>query len=189
MLKIKQHFPINIGEIECDFIDEIQSNYIKLIKEFKFDKKGLSYYQIHKDNRFKKINDWVKKSVDVYVKAHQFSGDFKAKESWVVNYKKNNYQPWHLHPGWIISTVFYLKADEDDVPTIFQSPHKDMLNPLNRTPDTEDNKNIFNDLTYLNVSYKPKTGKLLIFRSFVEHMVPLKNDNKERIVFAYNFNN
>ena len=189
MLKITKHFPITIGEIECDFIDDIQKDYMNIVNKLKFDNKGLSYYKAHNDKRFKKLNDWVKKGVDTYVKAHKYFGDFKAKESWIVNYKKNNYQPWHLHPGWTISTVFYLKADENDVPTMFKSPYNDMLNPLNRTPDTEDDKDPYNELTYSTIDYKPKSGKLLIFRSFIEHMVPLKLNNKDRIIFAYNFNN
>ena len=189
MLKIKQYFPTNIGDVDCDFMNDIQKNYTNIINKLKFDEKGLNYFAVHKDKRFKKLNDWIKSNVDIYVKAHKYQGNFTAKESWVINYKKNNYQPWHLHPGWTISTIFYLKADENDVVTMFKNPHVDMLNPLNRTPETEDNEDCFNDLTYSTTTYKPKTGRLLIFRSFLEHMVPVKTNNKTRIIFSYNFNN
>ena len=74
-----------------------------------------------------------------------------------------------------------------------------MLNPLKVTAHDYDrindhaftndasNKIEYNELTYAQVSYAPKTGRLLIWRSHLAHGCYNKERECKRIVFVYNY--
>ena len=180
-------FPMIIGRSECPFITEIQAPYKELIKKFKTSEKtGWSYHAVHEDERFKKLNNWVNKEVNVFAKAHKFPDEYEAKQSWLINYKKGETQPSHSHPGYTISTIFFLEGYEDDAPLIFRNPQIDMKNPLHTTPSVSNDHRYYNDLTYISCSYRPRSGAFLLWRSYGEHSVPIKLNNKKRIVFVYN---
>ena len=80
-------------------------------------------------------------------------------------------------------------SDENDSPTIFKSPtNPDMKNPLRINVDKAGDNSYFNELTYPTVEYKPVEGRLLIFRSYLEHSTkPKVLTDKRRIIFSFNF--
>ena len=188
-LKLERWFPTIIGFVDCPFLSDIYDSYDNKIRLMQFNKDGFSYTQIHLDNTFKRLNDWITYNVNEYAKAHKFPATYEAKESWLLNYPHGGGQPWHTHVGATISTVFYFDVKENDVGTRFRSPLPyDMITPLNLSPNNDgksDDK--FNELTSSVCNYSPVQGRLLIFRSHVEHTANNKETNGRRIVFSYNY--
>ena len=105
-----------------------------------------------------------------------------------MNYKKGGYQPWHTHAGSTISTIFYLDINKNDTGTKFRSPtYNDIVNPLNISPVDDEKSDKYNELTFPTCTYSPIQGRLLIFRSYLEHSVKNKTNDDKRIIFSYNY--
>ena len=188
-LNLQHWFPTTIGVVDCPFINEIVDDYIPLIKDMKFNRIGFSYHQVHLDYKFNRLNTWITEQVNQYAKMHKFPKTYEAGESWVIDYQKGKGQPWHTHIGWTMSTVFYLTADENDMGTKFRSPvYSDMANPLEIKPIDDGETDKYNVLTFPTCVYKPVQGRLLIFRSYLEHSMANKESIDRRIIFSYNFN-
>ena len=180
-------FPTAIGVADCPFHKDIKEEYKKHLDKFNYDNRGFSNTTIHKDKNFKKFNDWITKQVNEYCKLHKYPDQYKANGSWVIDYKQGVGQPWHPHIGCTVSTVYYFESDVNDKGTLFRSPyHNDTANPLNLKPLVS-NTIEFNELTFPSCTYPPLEGRLLIFRSYVEHMVISKESKNKRIIFSYNF--
>ena len=182
-------FPTIVGIADCPFIDDIQLPYKEILKTIPSDDDSeLKYYQIHKDPNFSQLTDWITARVKDYSKAHNFPGNYVPYESWCIDYKKGSYNPAHVHTGSTISVSFYLEGYSTDVPISFRGPYfKDMANPLNISPKENGQSQHFNELTSPSHWYYPLSGRLLIFRSFLEHEVDKKINEDTRIVISMNF--
>lgn len=182
-------FPTTIGVSECPFINEIQKPYKDIIKKYKYESSGFCRERVHLNKKFKKLNDWVNQEIKKYAEFHLYEDDYECKESWLLDYPIGGGQSFHRHPGFIFSAVFFLEGYEKDTALNFESPIIDMKNPLNETAHHGDNKTkkIFNELTYNMCSYPPKTGNLIIWRSYLSHGCYNKELDCKRIVFTYNF--
>jgi len=138
------------------------------------------HYTIHLDPKFKDLTNWIVEQVNVYtntLKMRYIIHTPKHYESWFNIYKKYDYQELHKHNPSVISCIYFLKAD--DTPVFFKSPIIE---------DSEYNPQY--DIKYPPVgSHKvdPEPGKLLIFRSYLEHAVAQKVSDTPRITLAYNF--
>ena len=187
MIKYDRWFPTVIGYSNYEKHEEIKKIFLDVDLEYKGI--GFSKFEIHKDERFKDLNLWITDCVRYYVMDHQFSNwkTYEAKESWVVDMKKNTYSDLHAHPGYTISCVYYAITNEDDAGTIFKSPvGPDMKNPLNiKVGDAH--KNHYMEFTYPQCVYRPVQGNLLIFRSYNKHSTDYKTIDDRRVIFSYNF--
>ena len=187
-MKFNVWFPTVIGISHCPFIDEIQSKYKTIIKKYApMNEGGFINHPIHLNKKFKKLNDWITEEVNKYSQEHRFPFEYEAKESWLWDYKVGGGQDYHAHAGHTLSTIFYLEGYEEDTPTIFKNPIEDMKNPLDTHPHDSANPERYNSFTYKTCLYGPQSGKLLVWRSYVEHKVESKLGTKKRIVFVYNF--
>jgi|TARA_R100000455_G_C6204998_1_gene74462 uncharacterized protein (TIGR02466 family) len=137
-------------------------------------------FHLHKDKKFKKLNDWIIKCVRDYIVNAKL--DLKIKlnetESWFNIYKKGDYQEVHQHHGFAISAVYFLKSNPNCSPLIFIPTFFDQL-AIERTEGGHCNN--------CPVEYKAIPGRLIVFRSFLPHCVSKHKDNEERITLAYNF--
>lgn len=180
-------FPTVIGIADCPFINEVQDEYKQILKSIPNDGE-MKYHQIHKDHRFDRLTNWIIDKVYEYSKEHNFPEKYMPYESWCLEYKRGSHNPAHVHTGSIISVSFHLETSIDDVPIAFRGPYfKDMLNPLKLTPQNVGQSHHYNKLTSPAQWYYPLTGRLLIFRSFVEHEVDIKNSDDPRIIISMNF--
>jgi len=187
-LNLQHWFPTTIGVVDCPFHKDIKKDYQNYLNDFEFNDMGLSYTHIHKNEKFKILNEWITKQVNQYTKLHNYPDMYEANESWVIDYKLNQNQPWHTHTGCTISTVYYFDSNVNDSSTKFRSPyHNDTSNPLNLNPSSARDVNNFNELTFPSCSYTPVEGRLLIFRSYIEHSVDNKQIKSKRVIFSYNF--
>tara|TARA_R110002020_G_scaffold366163_1_gene578270 strand:+ start:96 stop:701 length:606 start_codon:yes stop_codon:yes gene_type:complete len=187
-MKLDQYFPTVIGMEDWKEIDKYKEEYIKLIDKAEKKPGGNIYYPFHTDDRFKPLINFVEENANIYAKAHKYPDYYKIYESWAIDYPPKTNQPFHAHDGSIITCLFYLDVDENDTGTIFKSPYYvDDQNPLNVNIYSAVEDSIYNEFTFKTIQYKPKPGRLLVWRSFVEHATHPKEDNgKKRIILSFN---
>jgi uncharacterized protein (TIGR02466 family) len=102
--------------------------------------------------------------------------DFKLTESWFNFYQANDFQYDHTHPHSRLSGVYYYHASEKDGKIRFQNPNPYMQFggfPSDRIPIDA-------------VTYKPKTGRIILFPSWLVHRVNINETTGERISVAFN---
>ena len=121
----------------------------------------------------------VTKEVNDFKNIFAIKPEFKCIGSWINYYKKNDYQEWHLHGDCDFSAIYFVNVLENSSPVLFENPSLgEHLNPLESFKSTE-----FNMLTE---SVSAETNRLIIFKSYLKHMVP-KNDSNRRLTIAMNF--
>jgi len=189
-LKLDLWFPTVIGICDYEHYSENKEKWINYISDKEtIEGFGINYYP-HKDNIvFGDLNKWITSKVNEYAKLHKFAYDYEAKESWFLNYEKNQYNPWHTHSGYTISVVFFLSGEQDQVKIQFRNSIKDMMNPQNKKIENDimDNE-LYNEFTFHSCNYDTVPGRLLIFRSHTEHCTSQNILGDKRIVFSYNYN-
>ncbi len=137
-------------------------------------------YDLSKDKFFKKLIDFFNKHVMIYTKTIGLKKvDVKQADAWFNVYNKNDSQEYHNHNFNVVSGIFYLKSDKKDSNTVFKSP----INDLPSDAKFDDN-NIYTWKTYK--SY-PIQGKLLFFRSDLDHCVERQMVDSNRITIAVNY--
>jgi len=180
-------FPTAIGYSDFPFVENLKS-YKKIISPYKYEKSGFCRERVHKNKKFKKLNDWILKEVHAYAKRHLYKDQYECKESWLLDYPIGGGQSIHRHPGFIFSALFFLEGYENDTTLNFANPIIDMMNPLGKTAhDDGGGGGDYNELTIQSVSYKPLTGRVIIWRSYLDHGCYNKVESCKRIVFSYNF--
>lgn len=135
-------------------------------------------YELHLDSRFKQLNDWINKSITLYIQETKI--DFKPKEyqSWFNIYKKGDYQEVHVHPNSILSAVYFLKAGEKSSSLVLHPPFQDQRD-ISKTDGSMG--------TTTTIKYNPIPGRLVVFRSYLPHCVGKHQDDEDRITIAYNY--
>ena len=187
---IEHFFPTSIAHSFCPFHNEIENDLINHCFDIEknidsggihFNNSGQLYTTFSKhdillDEKFIRLNEWVKDQIKDYVSQLKMNINFKGNGSAFFNiYKKYDYQELHDHYGSVISCIYFLKSNEKSSKVFFKS----------RMSDT-----ITYDSLYAptgNVFFDSQPGKLLIFRSHVQHFVEQHLDDEKRISLAYNF--
>ena len=137
-------------------------------------------YDLFKDKFFKKLKDFFNKHVVIFTKTIGMKNfNTKKARAWFNIYNKNDSQEFHNHNFETISGIFYLKSSEGDANTYFKSP-------VTRLPtDPEFDKN--NPYTWKVYKSYPIQGKLLLFRSDLDHCVERQVMDSNRITIAVNY--
>ena len=137
-------------------------------------------HNIYKDSKFKDLNNWIAKEVNLFANALGFKKlNLDKTNGWFNLYNKKDYQEWHNHNFALISVIYYLKANSNSAKTHFKSPLPDNPN----TPDFNPS-NIYTWKTYF---IEPKQDTLVIFKSDLDHSVEAQKEDLTRITLAYNF--
>lgn len=137
-------------------------------------------YDIVEDTSFSPLIDKVNFHVHEYARQHNSSADYTCTEAWFNESVEYQFQEFHTHANHIISAVYYLKAPEGSGDIVFRDPKQPDMMPLK-------NVNEQNDLTFGATSYKPTENSLIIFRSYVPHMVKPGKNKTGRISVAFNY--
>jgi uncharacterized protein (TIGR02466 family) len=137
-------------------------------------------YSVLKDQEFKPLVDTVSFHVGEYVKLHNSTKTYQCESAWLNISVKDNFQEMHTHNESTISAVYYISAPAGSGKIVFEDP---------REPDMLPIKDIFdrNEFSFIKVGYTPLPGTLLIFRSYLRHMVTLNTNILPRISVAFNF--
>lgn len=131
-------------------------------------------------SEIKILIDKVSFYVNVFNGAHGSKHEYTCKTSWLNWYSKNDYQEYHNHSENTYSAVYYSKVDENSSPLVFENyiASFDMLPPKSIVE--------YNERNYTIWKQPAKENSLIIFRSWLRHMVPLNTSN-ERVSIAFNF--
>jgi len=159
------NIPIYIGNIDVNKIIIENSKFEKTWKS----KTESSYYF---DNKIKKdsviylldtISNLIRKDMSSSI-------NLKLLNIWENRYLKKDFQERHLHPHSHFSFVIYKKIKTSN--TVFINP-SDKLIESYYLPFILNNSNLFD------IDYQPelREGQIIVFPSFLEHMVLPNDDN------------
>tara|TARA_B100000902_G_C27045475_1_gene781461 strand:- start:197 stop:778 length:582 start_codon:yes stop_codon:yes gene_type:complete len=186
-------FPTIIAWSDCPFFEEVKRDIWPLILyqniTMNYDDNGRSYHNWHDDKKFEKLSDWIDSQVKLFYRKHNFHNQYpKCFESWSIDYPEGESNPAHAHTGSVVSINFFLKSNIEDEGTRFKNPVTDMMNPMNLTVNDDWNtQDRLNDWTYNDCSYPPVEGRLLMFRSYLEHYTLSKKIPDKRIILSANY--
>lgn len=137
-------------------------------------------HNIKNDQAFHFLIKKITDNVDTFAKTLGSDHHYRCTNGWVNIAKKGNYQEYHAHDGSIFSAVYYVSVPEGSGNIVFEDP---------KQPDMLPMKNIVenNKLNFSYVSYPPEEGKLIIFRSYLRHLVEKGNNVEDRISLSFNF--
>lgn len=102
-------------------------------------------------------------------------------DSWFTINRKYSFHPAHDHLPGVISGVYYVQAEEDDAPLTFHDLNKEggwIVSDLKGA--------VFNEFTSRTWKLIPKTGRLVLFPSYVRHSVDQHLLDRERITISFN---
>jgi uncharacterized protein (TIGR02466 family) len=138
-------------------------------------------YDMINDGKFEDLISVVTDKINIF--AREYGSDFsyqKPESMWYNIYRKGDYQEYHTHTDSVFSAVFYVTSPENSGRIIFENPIE---------PDMKPVKNIIknNDLNYKTCHYTPDKGTLIIFRSYLRHMVEKCLNTEPRITIAFNY--
>ena len=109
----------------------------------------------------------------VFCAAYNLNYKFVIKESWINICNKGGFQFEHQHLPFLLSGVYYYSATGDEGDIQFSSP-----NPwLDRNTYPFGHDKVF---------YKPITGRLILFPSYLKHLVKINNTDSQRISLSFN---
>lgn len=185
---INSHFPVSIGYVT----NVLEKDEHKFIFEYFMNKanvepKGGKLWQAdlynthdtwhpHKDTNCDILNNKILDRVRYWALNLGSNYNYKIDSSWINVYIKKDYQEWHDHENSVISAVYYA-ANPGSSEILFKSPIKDMLPMRNVT---------YNELSRRQIGYEPECNSMVIFRSYLEHMVTPHDSEKPRVTAAYN---
>lgn len=96
--------------------------------------------------------------------------------SWLNYTKENEYHHAHEHENSMVSGVFYVSADEKDSIRFYKAGYQQIKPSIKEY-------NLWNSTSW----YVPaRTGKLILFPSWLSHSVDHKKDDNTRISLAFN---
>jgi uncharacterized protein (TIGR02466 family) len=98
-------------------------------------------------------------------------------QSWLNYTETNQYHHKHAHSNSLISGVFYIDCNKEYDKILF---YKNSYNPIKL--DTKEFNEFNSESWYVEVN----TGQIVLFPSFLEHMVDIKKGSNTRISLAFN---
>jgi len=193
MAKIEKWFPTTIYQ-ESNLFDDLQNQkWINRALEIQQtissggdEWEGKTYtthnttYNVLKDSEFKLLVDAVTYHVAQYVKLHNSIRTYACESAWLNISTENNFQEMHTHNESTISAVYYIAAPTGSGKIVFEDPREPDMLPIKDIANR-------NEFSYIKVGYTPIPGQLLIFRSYLRHMVTLNENKLPRISVAFNF--
>ena len=99
-------------------------------------------------------------------------------QSWITVTKEGEYHHIHNHPNSYISGTLYIDADEEVDQIGFVKPN--LYNSIRLSTDEP------NSYTKHNEFISAKSGRIILFPSYVEHFVPAKVGNNIRTTLTFN---
>tara|TARA_S200002703_G_C3694408_1_gene213224 strand:+ start:45 stop:623 length:579 start_codon:yes stop_codon:yes gene_type:complete len=187
---IETFFPTVVGVSDFEKADEIEKQYSPYLQDLKqkYSKNGcFCLYEVHKDPAFDELTNWVTNEINKFAKVFNFTDYYVPVESWFNDYQHGSYQGMHTHAGSIFSVVYYLKGSEEGAKFIIKSPVPvDLKNPENNSVKI-DNESHLNSLSWTSAYYSPKKGRLLMFRSLVQHGTETTPVSDSRLSITYTY--
>lgn len=145
-----------------------------------------SLAQMHQmSSTFAKLQGWLDKHVAKFAKRLDFDLNEERKLEmtgcWINIVPKHTYHSLHLHPISTISGTYYVNTPEDGGDFRIEDPRlsKMMAQPPRKTRARSDNQSF--------VRFKPETGKVILFESWLRHEVLQNQSDEDRISISFNY--
>lgn len=138
-------------------------------------------HNLLKDPTFDVLFDKALMHVHLFAKMHGSNGSYKNNYSWFNISGEGDWQEFHAHNGNVFSAVYYVSAPEGSGKIVFEDPKEPDMCSLKDVSE----KNI---LSFNRVGYAPQERTLLIFRSYLRHLVEPGKNIEPRVSIAMNFN-
>ncbi len=137
-------------------------------------------YNIKDDETFSTLLSAIDLHVNNYIASVHSNDNLVCNSAWFNVGTVKQYQETHNHvgDGNKLSVIYYCSAPEGSATTIFKPPYEP-TNPL--TTQSLDSP------LQKHVEFVAEERKLLIFPSYVSHLVPQGSNTKERISIATNY--
>jgi len=192
MAKIETWFPVAIYQESDVFSNDEHLHWVNHIDTIKQNIKshGEDWYggtytthgshNIVNDPIFEKLIIEITKHVNTFANMHNSNSNYICNHAWLNVAGSGNSQEFHTHDGSIFSAVYYITAPEGSGKIVFEDP---------KAPDMLPLRNIVNrnELSFIRIGYDAIPGTLLIFRSYLRHMVEPGTNTTNRISVALNF--
>lgn len=137
-------------------------------------------YELSNDPVFSPLVNSITGHVNNFAVLHNSDYNYRCLGAWLNISTKENFQEFHTHNDSTISAVYYICASKNSGKIVFEDPKEPDMLPLRNIKDR-------NHLSFIKVGYQPQEGMLLIFRSYLRHMVLRNLDDDVRISVALNF--
>jgi uncharacterized protein (TIGR02466 family) len=140
----------------------------------------LGTYDLLADTNFSMLVNKVTAHVNDYARMHGSDYTYNCNAAWANVYKNMDYQEFHVHAGNTFSAVYYVDVPEGSGDIVWKSPVEPDMLPIKGITT-------YNELSFKTCFYNPKPGDLIIFRSYLPHMVKQGTNDAERVSIAFNF--
>jgi hypothetical protein len=138
-------------------------------------------HNLNDDPECQSLLDKVNYHIHQFARAHNCEETYKNNYSWLNVATGSSWQEFHAHNGNVFSAVYYVSAPEGSGRIVFEDPKEPDMCPIK----TKENRN---QLRYSRTGYTPETGTLIIFRSYLRHLVEPGTNTEPRISIAMNYN-
>lgn len=125
------------------------------------------------------LRGWIEDCVAEYFKATshpKHDVHLRVTQSWINYSEKGQHHHKHAHPNSLVSGVFYVNTNPDDRIYFYRNGWQQIKFPT-------DNWNIYNSDSWW---FEAITGRLILFPSSLEHMVPTVQGEDVRISLSFN---
>ena len=141
---------------------------------------SLEKYDLRTDSLFLPLITEISKHVHNFAREMGSNGEYTCQSSWFNINRKGTFQEYHTHSCSIFSCIYYVQTPQGSGGVIFKDPKEPDMLPVKDIP-------VRNGLSYQTTKYGAEQGKLLIFRSYLEHFVEPGINEEPRISIALNF--
>lgn len=132
-------------------------------------------------DKYRTLREAILREVHNYARSSMACDqEMRITQSWAI--KSNSSLQFHQHPNSIISGAFYVNADSASSEIRFLKPY------VSGQIKWETNSDLYKNQDWLwdYVSFKPHTGKLILFPSYINHGIVSNNMDSNRCVLSFN---
>jgi uncharacterized protein (TIGR02466 family) len=125
------------------------------------------------------LHSWIEDCLAEYFKATTAPKNnisLKITQSWVNFSEAGQYHHKHAHSNSIVSGIYYIQTNPDDRVYFYRDGYQQIK-------ILTDNWNIYNSESWW---FEAEVGKLILFPSFLTHMVPTVQGEQTRISLSFN---
>lgn len=185
-MQIEQWFPVPIwfDDVSLDF-EKVKSKCLDLRNNnhpnrIISNRGGWQSHDLRLNDHqeFNEVSDVINNKIAEF--NNSINPQFKSRldNCWININDRNNFNTSHIHPFALFSGVLYIAADENAGDLVFYNT----FHPWKYSPI----ENYGSQLFHSRVTYKPRTGMLVIFPAWLEHSVDPSNSDNNRISIAFN---
>jgi uncharacterized protein (TIGR02466 family) len=140
----------------------------------------LGTYDLYQDQEFQPLISLITEHVNEFAKISGCADSYAPHTGWFNIADSGAYQEFHAHNANVFSAVYYISAPENSGSIMFEDPKEPDMFPLKDIQHK-------NKLNITRVMFPAKQGLLLIFRSYLRHLVEQGSNIVPRISLALNY--